>query len=181
MLRSNECNTVYTMEYEYFENRMDCPVCKGKSSFVIRTLVYDMPSFGKTLLISGKCESCGYRFTFSTPFEVNKGRIIEFKVEKSEDLNALVFIGENTDIEIPEFEFEFLSSDLEPGFVTTIEGLLVRVREKLVSFCSDDKCTDYIYKLNQGIEGKIPFTLKLIDRYGRSEILSEKVARKYLL
>lgn len=168
------------MKYDYKEEKMDCPVCGKKGAFVLRSLVYEVPPYGKTVLISGKCQSCGYRFTFTTPYEVKRGRVIEFKVEQPSDLNTLLYVGENTDIEIPEFDFQFLSSEYEPGFVTTIEGLLVKIKERLEPICEDEKCLNYIEKLNLGIKGDLKFTVKLIDKYGRSEIFSDRIALKDL-
>ncbi|MGB9725831.1 MAG: hypothetical protein ACP5I2_03525 [Fervidicoccaceae archaeon] len=174
-----DSNTVYIMSYQYTEEKMECPIC-GKRTFVMRSLIYNMPSYGKTLLVSGKCENCGYRFTFTTPYEMKKGRIIEYIVENPEDLNTLIFIGENTDIEIPEFNFQFLSSDYEPGFITTIEGLLLKLREKLEPLCEDITCQNYLSKINEGIEGRVRFTVKLIDRYGRSEIFTNRTVKREL-
>lgn len=165
------------MTHQYSEIKVDCPVC-GKKAFVIRSLIYNIPSYGETLLISGKCESCGYRFTFTTPYKLGKGRVIEFVVKEPEDFNTLLYIGENTDIEIPEIGFQFLSTEYEPGFITTVEGLLLRIKERLEILCEGMQCNSYMEKINRGIEGKIMLTLRLIDRYGRSEIFSNKTVIK---
>ncbi|MEM0020881.1 MAG: hypothetical protein QW039_00270 [Fervidicoccaceae archaeon] len=166
------------MKNSYSEERIDCPICHQRQAFVIRSLIYDLPSQGKTLILSGKCEVCGYRFTFTTPFEVEGSRLLEFKVERAEDLNVLIYVGENTDIEIPEFEFQFLSSDYEPGFVTTIEGLLVRIIEKMEILCNEQSCYDKLDLIKRSMNGELEFTLRLIDRYGKSGIISDRVMIK---
>ncbi|MGB9830977.1 ZPR1 zinc finger domain-containing protein [Fervidicoccus fontis] len=162
------------------EYLMDCPICKAKNSLVIREIIYDMPQYGMSLIVGAKCEKCGYRFSYIIPYEIGKKRIIELKIENERDLNIIMFIGENTDIEIPEIKTEILSSELDEGFVTTVEGLLVRIREQVKTICTDeDNCKNYLMQIDRLLHLNEAFTIKLHDNYGRTRIYSEKIKVNY--
>ncbi len=163
----------------YEEVYLDCPVCGTKKSFVIRQTIYDIPHQGPTVIVGAKCTKCGYKFTWTLPYEQGEEFIHEIKVENESDLNTLVYIGENTDVQIPELGVEILSSDLDPGYITTIEGIIIRIKEKVEKFCQkNDKCIEEVNKLEKSLRGEMTFTLKLVDHYGRSCIMSNKATKR---
>jgi len=130
-----------------------------------------MPHEGPTVLASGKCKACGYRITWIYPYEEGKKLIHKYKIKRKEDLNTIVIIGENTDIEIPELGLKFLSTENEPGYLSTIEGILLRFLEKIDVIC-ETECEDKRKMIDEAISGKKTFTLILLDRHGRSRIFS---------
>lgn len=157
-----------------WESRMECPVCGAQGTFIIRRTNYNLPGEGETILFSGKCLRCGFRITWILPAEEGVALRHELEVAAPSDVNTLVYVGENTDILIPELGLEFSSSELEPGFITTVEGILERFKEKVDFLCGEEGCEDLKRMIEEAAEGKRRFTLILIDRYGRSRILSDK-------
>jgi len=157
-----------------WESRMECPVCGAQEAFILRRTNYNLPGEGETILFSGKCLKCGFRITWILPAEERAALRHELEVTNQKDVNTLVYVGENTDILIPELGLEFSSSELEPGFITTVEGILERFKEKVDFLCGEEGCEDLKKMIEEAAEGKRKFTLILIDRYGRSRILSDK-------
>ncbi len=156
---------------------MNCPLCGGKNTLVLRKTIYRIPLQGETILVSGKCHRCGYRFTWSVPLYSGKSRTIEIKVSREKDLNILVFIGENSEIEIPEAGARIYYGDDNPGFVTTIEGLLMRVRDYASSHCESD-CDSILGRIDALLTLSRPFRIVIHDKEGRSLIDSPKATVK---
>lgn len=166
---------MYTLVNKYFtEITSQCPLCNRSNTFIVRQTIYDMPHEGPTVLASGKCKACGYKVTWIYPYEEGKKLVHRYEIKRKEDLNTIVIIGENTDIEIPELGLKFLSTENEPGYLSTIEGILLRFLEKIEVAC-DTECEDKRKMINEAINGEKMFTLILLDRHGRSRIFSDKV------
>ncbi|MEM1619178.1 MAG: hypothetical protein QXU97_03940 [Fervidicoccaceae archaeon] len=160
----------YTTRLErLIESTIDCPMCGSSNTFLVRHALYDMPRFGPTILLSGKCSSCGYKFAWILPAEERGERILRREIRGPSDLNALVLLGEGADVVLPELETEILATDLEPGFITTVEGLLLRILDRARAHC-ERGCEEAIEKLERASRGEIPFTLIVIDKHGRSAI-----------
>uniref|UniRef100_A0A7J3ZIS9 ZPR1 zinc finger domain-containing protein n=1 Tax=Fervidicoccus fontis TaxID=683846 RepID=A0A7J3ZIS9_9CREN len=166
---------VYAMVSSYYtEVISDCPLCGSSNTYTVRQMVYVVPRVGPTLIASGRCSSCGFRSTWILPMETSGEREIRIEVSKPGDLNRLVLVGENTDVLIPELELEFLSSELEPGYITTVEGILLRFYEKLEWLCHVEyraECEEKLRELREALEGSKRLTIVLRDRYGRSALL----------
>ncbi len=159
----------------YTEIVSDCPVCGARRSFIVRQTVYNMPLEGPTVVASAKCLKCGYRTHWITPYEEGRERRLRYHVRGPRDLNAILVVGENTDVLIPEMGLEFLSSELEQGYVTTIEGVLERFRAKAEASCrgreEDRECRRRLREIGEALEGRRSFTVELVDRHGRSRII----------
>ena len=156
----------------YTEILSDCPLCGARRRFVIRQTVYNMPLEGPTVIASAKCLECGYRVHWITPYEEGRERTLEYRVTGPRDLNAILVVAENTDVLIPELGLEILSSDIDQGFVTTVEGLLERFIGKAKSACQGEReCLKRVGELEEAKRGERSFTVKLRDRHGRSKII----------
>ncbi len=163
------------------EEVLTCPVC-GKPTLKIEEYLYEVPHVGKVILASGKCSSCGYKFSDVRLFEAKKPGKIIYRVESPEDLNALVVRSASASILIPELGLRMVPGPASEGFITTVEGVLDRFLEALHAACADpsaDKkaCKEMEEKINAAKEGRIKFTLVIVDPEGVSEVASPKAQR----
>ena len=148
----------------------DCYSCLSKG--FSQMCVSSIPFFKEIIIMAFACDACGYKSTeIKTGGGVGpKGRKVTFHFEKEEDLNRDCFKSDYTRLEIPEIELV-----LEPGTLgsmfTTIEGLLMKIHERLTAdnpFKTGDSSTNTIFqqflaKVENLKDGKTPFTLILDD------------------
>lgn len=138
---------------------------------IIREYLYEAPKVGKLELSVWECQSCGFRLRDVKPLEFLTPIKLEFKVEKEEDLRTFVYRSAFADIIIPELEIEVTAGEAYQGVLTTVEGILEIILDQIGGNCEGDKCK----KIEDAKNGKLPFTLIIIDESGLSFIQSEKV------
>ncbi|KAI5961169.1 ZPR1 [Candida pseudojiufengensis] len=142
----------------------------------------DIPHFKEVIIMSTVCDHCGYKSNeVKTGGEIpQKGKKIILKVTDPEDLARDILKSETCGLNIPE-----LNLDLTPGTLggrfTTIEGLLQQVSNELHSRVftqtsdSMDETTklnwiNFFAKLKDALDGKIGFTIEMIDPLAASYI-----------
>jgi zinc finger protein len=142
----------------------------------------NIPHFTDVVLMSTSCEHCGYKSNeVKTGGAIpDQGKRITLKVTDPEDLARDILKSETCSMSVPE-----LNLDLTPGTLggrfTTIEGLLTQVMEELHSRVftqtSDSmegetktRWTTFFARLQDAVEGKIPFTIVMEDPLASSYI-----------
>ena len=119
-------------------------------------------------LFSFFCRNCGYRGFDVFPERMHGPRILEFKVRKKEHLNVLVARSSTATVKIPEIGAEIKPGPASFGFITTVEGILLRMRDV---FSGNERAVELIDELLSGKE----FTLIIEDPFGTSAIDSAEV------
>lgn len=159
------------------EELLRCPVC-GKKSLRVGIYIYDVPYFGKVLLESGRCESCGYRWTDVSVVEADKGKRLRLRVRGDKELRALVVKSSSATITMPELGVEIRPAPAAVGYITTVEGIVRKVLEHVPNECFNEgsQCHDVVKLLEDAADGKIEFTLIIEDPYGKSGIKGEGVS-----
>ncbi|KAK6457573.1 nucleolar zinc-finger protein [Scheffersomyces xylosifermentans] len=172
-------------EIENFENEVQtfaatCSSCFQPCSTHMKTV--NIPHFSDVVLMSTVCDHCGYKSN-----EVKTGgaipphgKKITLKITDPEDLARDILKSETCGLSIPE-----LNLDLTPGTLggrfTTIEGLLTQVAEELHSRvftqssdsmdeATKGRWTSFFARLQDAIDGKIPFTIVMDDPLAASYI-----------
>ncbi|MCA9496873.1 MAG: ZPR1 zinc finger domain-containing protein [Nanoarchaeota archaeon] len=168
------------------ENQM-CPVCsKNKATFS----EYEIEdAFAGTIAIfSIKCTACGFK---NSDLEfINPGSPAEYSIdiESRDDLDIRVIKAGVCEVIIPNFRISVDSSMASEGFISNIEGVIVRFK-KQIEFLKEDSDLDKTQRkklknILKGIEevlaGEKKITLKLKDETGNSAIVSDKVKIKKL-
>ncbi|XP_067637237.1 zinc finger protein ZPR1 isoform X2 [Eurosta solidaginis] len=145
-----------------------------------RLLLTKIPFFKEVIVMSFKCEQCGYENSeIQSASEIQKkGVRIELNVITPQDLNRRVVRSDYTSVSIPEVELE-IPSQSQKGEVTTVEGIIDRAIRGL-SQDQDKRRIDhpdaataidaFIEKLASLKDLKINFTLILEDISGNSFI-----------
>lgn len=163
------------------EEIVTCPVC-GKNTLRIVDYLYEAPYVGKLIISIGKCDNCGYSFKDVRLYEAKEPGKIVFTVEKLEDINVLVVKSASASVLIPELGLTMTPGPASEGFITTIEGLLDRFLEALEVACRDEKadkekCEEMRKKIVDAKEGRIRYTVIIVDPEGVSSIASPKARR----
>ncbi|KAL0234328.1 hypothetical protein PCE1_001364 [Barthelona sp. PCE] len=107
-----------------------CPMCQTDGEN--RLKLVDIPYFKETLIISFKCETCGFKNV-----EVKAGGSIDSHgtrttvvVNHHDDLNRDLLKSDSAQVVIPEIGLELAPGTLG-GLFTTVEGILLKVKEEL--------------------------------------------------
>ena len=175
------------MENAQNVQRLDCPVCGSKGSFVITTHQIDIPYFGPVLETTMICEKCNFRRSDVFPLEVREPKRYKLKIKSERDLNKRVVRSSSAYIQIPELGVEIKPGPLAEGFVSNVEGVLNRVDnilQTLIRWAETEEQKKKAEEIRERIkklkEGKDEATLILIDPLGHSAIIGEGVEEEIL-
>ncbi|KAK9716487.1 hypothetical protein RND81_06G236700 [Saponaria officinalis] len=168
----------YTSPEEVMTFPSTCGACAAKCE--TRMFVTNIPYFKEVIVMASSCDSCGYRNSELKPGGSisDKAKRIIVHVKNTEDLNRDVIKSDSASVVIPEVDLELTSGTLG-GMVTTIEGLVTKIRETLErvhGFTFGDgleegrkeKWQDFSRRMNKLLEVKEPWTLILDDALSNS-------------
>ncbi len=161
-----------------------CPDCGKEIKYIYDT--ENIPYFSDILLISGVCPDCGFKITDTMVLNDHEPVRWEMKVETPEDLDARVVRSMQGEIDIPEFGINIHPGPACSGFVSNIEGVLLRAEDavrRALSSCEDDERERAVALLNdidRARKSEISFTVILSDPSGNSGIVSPKAVKSKL-
>ncbi len=156
---------------------LTCPSC-GKNTMEFWETEYDVPFFGRLMLTCVKCP-CGYKHSDVMVLGEREPCRYVLKVEGPRDLYAKVIKSSFAKVTIPELGVEITPGPSSEGFVTNVEGILERVEEVCAALEGEAK-ENFLNKLREAREGRLPFTLVVEDRTGNSAIIHEKAVKEVL-
>lgn len=159
-----------------------CPHCFVEGETL--TCMADIPHFKEVIIMAFDCAECGYRSN-----EVKggggvpaRGQETRLEVKSMDDFRRDVLKSDSAVVLIPEIELEAAQASLG-GMYTTVEGLLKKVHETMVSSrplidgdssqAEDeqqlDQWTLFVRRFKSVVEGRLfPFTLILRDPLANS-------------
>ncbi|CAL8091452.1 unnamed protein product [Calicophoron daubneyi] len=112
--------------------KLQCPECRSPCD--VNMKLVDIPHFKQIVLMAAVCPQCGHR-----DCEVKsgggispKGRLYRLKLTNPNDLTRDVLVSETAAVNIPDLELESMGGTLGGKF-TTLEGLILAIREQLIS------------------------------------------------
>jgi len=168
----------------------DCPICGGKNTLKALNYLHEIPYFGKVMESTIICEKCGYRNADVMLLEEKEPKLYTVKVEEEKDLFTRVVRSKSGTIELEEIGIKIEPGPASQGFVTNIEGVLERARETLLmakNFKKEENEEESIKKIEEilnyieGVkEGKKPLTVRIMDPFGNSALIGEKVKSRVL-
>ncbi|KAI9028626.1 ZPR1 zinc-finger domain-containing protein [Hyaloraphidium curvatum] len=115
---------------EVLQFHTNCSNCTAPND--TRMHVISIPYFKEVVIMASSCDSCGFKSNEvkAGGAIAEQGRRITLKVTEAEDLTRDVLKSETCGLSIPEVELELTPGTLGGQF-TTLEGLLIRVRDEL--------------------------------------------------
>ncbi|MEM2637453.1 MAG: ZPR1-type zinc finger protein [Candidatus Korarchaeota archaeon] len=159
--------------------KISCPVCNSElTTSVVEKVV---PHFGEILIISDICNNCGYHnSTIHVTGSSNKTHY-ELLIDSREKLNYYVVRSPTTTVSVPELGIEMKPiSGQGEAFITTVEGVLVRFKEKLLFMMTDENddekvraINDLLHKIERTIKGEYCLTIVLDDPMGKAIFYKE--------
>lgn len=176
---------------EMYEVRLgDCPICGGKNTLKALNHIHEIPYFGKVMESTIICEKCGYRNADVMILEEKEPKLYSIKVEEEKDLFTRVVRSKSGTVELEEVGIKIEPGPASQGFVTNIEGVLERTRETLLmarNFKTQENDKESVKKIDEILsyieevrEGKKPLTVKIMDPFGNSALIGEKVKSRLL-
>lgn len=169
--------------------RVKCPSCLN-GDLEISEVPYKVPYFGMLLLITMRCERCGFTHRDVFSVENREPMRYEVRIKSPEDLKIRVIRSSSGTIRIPELGVRVDPGPFSEGFISNVEGVLERVEAAAIALKHGaenpeeaERCDEFLDALRRARNGLLEFTLILEDPYGNSAILSVdegKVLRRKL-
>ncbi|MCD6323899.1 MAG: ZPR1 zinc finger domain-containing protein [Desulfurococcales archaeon] len=153
-----------------------CPIC-GEETFRITYHIYTTPYVGDIIIETGKCSTCGFRWADVGLLESGKPSRLVLEVNGATELNAIVVKSAPAIIKIPELGVEITPGPAAQGYITTVEGVLLRILEHIPSECLKEgsECYAKVQDIREAMKGNVKFTFILEDPSGKSSIFGEGV------
>ena len=159
-----------------------CPACGEEVDWTYKT--EDIPYFSDILIITCSCPWCGYRFSDVQNISTNEPVRYVYCACSEDDLSTRVVRSSAAKITIPELGVEIDPGPACEGFVSNIEGVIIRVDKILdgIMIDGDDEQRKKAIALKEKIagilNGKDKITLIIEDPQGNSLIDSEKAQKE---
>ena len=168
-------------EEELNEMIIKCPACaaEGVAKSIMKEI--EIPHFGKVLETTIQCPSCGFKHSDIIALEQNDPAKYVIEINKN-NLSVRIVRSQSATVSIPEIGVKVEPGPKSEGYVTNIEGILTRFEsavKKALNLFNDEesqinakKTLEHIQELKKGNETA---TLIILDPFGQSNIVSEKV------
>ncbi|MDR3101900.1 MAG: ZPR1 zinc finger domain-containing protein [Methanocalculaceae archaeon] len=158
-----------------------CPDCGREIEYIYDTEY--IPYFSDMLLLSGVCPDCGFRITDTMILNDHEPCRWEMKASTPEDLDVRVIRSMQGEVDIPEFGINIYPGPACSGFVSNMEGVLMRaedaVRRVLLS-CEGEEvaaANELLEKIDKARRSEHQFTVIITDPSGNSGIVSPKAVK----
>ena len=168
---------------------MPCPICHDDKNLRMIAHVDEIPYFGEHTQVTVLCHSCGWRQTDFIPAEGRKPGGWTFDIESESDLSVRVVRSSSCTVCIPELDLEVNPGSAATGFVTNMEGLLVRfvdIVKMVMKDIGDDEPENQklllhmLHRLEHaGGEGGA-LRVELLDPHGLSQVLHDRAIDRAL-
>ena len=161
-----------------FETETTCPSCGAKLFFIFyRTRIsYEEAVEIETFF----CKKCLYKSSQIKPIEREEPKKLVLAIRNHDDLRIILYRSPEAKIEIPELEAEITPGEVSTGEITTVEGVITKLKEKIELFDEEDADINELNALKDRIHGILQgsdesFTLVIDDPTGKSRINSSRV------
>lgn len=165
----------------YSSVHVSCPQCEKQATII--QIPETIPLFGQIVLQTIVCAHCGFKWSDVMSVEMNEPVGYEAKIENENDLNTKLVRNSSGTVEIPELGILLEPASLSEGFFTNMEGLLERVEGvlKMLLRSGTPEQKEEVKKIDALLkkckDGKHPFTVRVLDPFGGSALIGEKVKR----
>ncbi len=165
----------------YYMVQTPCPQCEKPASII--QVPETVPLFGQILLQTIVCAHCGFKWSDVMSVDVRDPCGYEARVSRESDLSTKLIRNSSGTVEIPELGVLLEPGALSEGFFTNMEGLLERVENVLAMIIRSSSgeqhqnAQEVMKKLLLCKSGKLPFTVRVLDPYGGSALIGDRVKK----
>ncbi|HUK49670.1 MAG TPA: ZPR1 zinc finger domain-containing protein [Terriglobales bacterium] len=165
-----------------------CPSCDAESMLTSQN-EYEVEHFGAVLISVAACDKCGYRHTDVLTLTEREPIALKARINSLEDLNMRVIKSGTATVTIPEFNASITPGPYSEGYITNVEGLLIKIEDALTFMLSTAKGKRLrkgermLKQMRDARDAKPHFTLMIKDPFGNSAIISpypSKVTKRKL-
>ncbi|MBE6499841.1 MAG: ZPR1 zinc finger domain-containing protein [Methanobrevibacter thaueri] len=158
-----------------------CPACgiEGIAKSIMKEI--EIPHFGKVMETTIQCPSCGFKHSDIIALEQNDPAKYVLEINKN-NLSIRVVRSQSATVIIPEIGVKVEPGPKSEGYVTNVEGVLTRfesaVKKALNLFDdaeSQENGKNVLNKIQELKNGNGTASLIILDPFGQSNIVSEKV------
>ena len=158
-----------------------CPACgiEGVAKSIMKEM--KIPHFGDVMETTILCPSCGFKHSDIIALEQNDPAKYVLEINKN-NLSIRVVRSQSATIEIPEVGVKVEPGPKSEGYVTNVEGVLTRFEsavKKALNLFDDEQSQingkKALEQLQELKKGNSTATLIMLDPFGQSNIVSEKV------
>ena len=162
-----------------------CPFCQTKNLTLTESEM-DIPFFGKVFVFTMACSKCKHHKSDVEAAEQKEPAQYALEITSAKDMAVRVIRSSEGTILLDGIGSMTPGEDAQ-GFVTNVEGILVRMRDQ-VEFLRDHeedegdkaKAQAHIDRINRVIAGNEKLLLTVKDPTGNSAIISDRAVKKKL-
>lgn len=161
-----------------FVTETPCPSCGEPLYFIFyRTKIsYEEAVEIETFF----CKKCLYKNSQIRQIDRHEPITLVFQVRNHDDLRTVLYRSPEARISIPELETDIEPGEISTGEITTVEGVLSQILDKLQLLDEEDASPEDLRAIREKIEGIIQgsaekFTFVIDDPMGKSRINSGRV------
>lgn len=161
---------------------INCPACGGenKAKSIMREI--NIPHFGDVLETTIQCGLCGFKHSDIISLEQKDPVKYILPIDKN-TLSARVVRAQSATISIPEIGVKVEPGPKSEGYITNVEGILIRfqdaTKKALNLFYNDDESQKngkiILEQIDNLIKGSGKATLIIEDPFGQSNIVDDNV------
>jgi zinc finger protein len=162
----------------------NCPNC-GKKALLTHS-EQEIPHFGKILISTLYCRSCSFKWNDIIALDSKEPNEFRCKVSSENDLKIKIVKSSSATIIIPELGVEIEPGIASDGYISNIEGLLVRIEEATgIIFRSSSgqqkkAAEKLLKKIFNAKNGKLAFEVIVLDPLGNSGLIGNGVKKRKL-
>ena len=158
-----------------------CPACgiEGVAKSIMKEI--EIPHFGNVMETTILCPSCGFKHSDIIALEQNDPAKYVLEINKN-NLSIRVVRSQSATVIIPEVGVKVEPGPKSEGYVTNVEGVLTRFEsavKKALNLFEDEQSQingkKALKQIQELIKGNGTATLIILDPFGQSNIVSEKV------
>ncbi|MBI4449234.1 ZPR1 zinc finger domain-containing protein [Candidatus Woesearchaeota archaeon] len=162
-----------------------CPICSA-NALTLTESEREIPFFGKVYLFSMTCTACKYHKADLEAAETKDPCKYSIEIKGKDDLNIRIVKSAEAVVKIPHM-MTIESGPSSQGYITNVEGLLMRVKGVLESAKENaedageqDQARKHLKKLNRVLWGEDLLKIIIEDPTGNSAIISQKAQKSRL-
>jgi len=163
-----------------------CPAC-GQEGAKLEFLQTRIPYFGEVMESVLLCGGCGYRNVDVMVLEQREPARYTLVIDSAEDMYIRVIRSSSASIAVPELGVEVTPGSEAEGFVSNVEGVLLRIAEAVrtaqrwaESESARERASELLAQIEEIRAGKRRATLIITDPTGNSAIVSGKAKKEVL-
>lgn len=158
-----------------------CPACgiEGRAKSIMKEL--KIPHFGDVMETTIQCPACGFKHSDVIALEQNDPAKYVLEINKN-NLSIRVVRSQSATVIIPEVGIKVEPGPKSEGYVTNVEGVLIRFEsavKKALNLFDDEQSQingkKTLKQIQELIKGNGTATLIILDPFGQSNIVSDKV------